>query len=194
MPVHMTVARVPPHRPRPGATAEHRWTMLQLALAGQDRLIPDDRELRREGPSYMIDTVQSLQSEYPEDRLCLILGQDAASGLDRWHRWRDLLDRVHLIVMTRPGAAPANRSAAEAGGELMTLLSDREVFEIGQLRDHQSPGVWHCAVTPLDISATAVRHLIDQGESPRYLTPAVVLDYILEMGLYGLPGPGAGVS
>lgn len=179
MPVHMVLAHAPPHRSRPGVSPDHRWNMLKIALAGQGRLIADDRELRRPGPSYMIDTVDSFRSQYPGDKICLILGQDAAAALDTWHRWRDLLDRVHLVIMTRPGGRPAPQDS-----ELAQLLASREVAGPGELEASGQPSLWRSEVSALDISATAIREQFAGQGDPRFLLIPQVLEYIEQRGLY----------
>ena len=184
MPVHMVVAGQPPHRATPGVEAEDRWAMLKIALEGQSRLIPDDRELRREGPSYMIDTVDSFRGEF-DDSICLILGQDAANHLDSWHRWEELLERVHLIIMTRPGNAAG--FAGDMSGPspaLSGLLDQREVAEVEELRRAENPSLWRCRVSALEISATRIRGALAAGEEPRFLLPEPVLRYVHENGLY----------
>ena len=93
----------PPHRPQPAAASESRWQMLQLALADSDGLIPDSRELERGGPSYMIDTLISLQQDFPGQTLLLVIGLDAFAGLTAWRQWQQLFDHAHVAVMTRPG-------------------------------------------------------------------------------------------
>src|SRR3569832_548786 len=94
---------VPPQRAAPRALAEHRLTLLRLAVCGEPRLRVDERELRRPGPSYMVDTVLSLREELGDTPLALIIGMDALNGLATWRRWRELVDLCHLIVMERPG-------------------------------------------------------------------------------------------
>ncbi len=178
MPVHMVLARTPPHRDQPSAGPEHRWAMLNLALEGQQRLHPDDRELRRQGRSYMIDTVDSFSEQYGGVP-CLILGQDAATGLDRWHRWRELLDRVHLVIMTRPGGHDL-----PVAPELSDLLNEREVAGPAQLRRSEGPALWRCQVSALEISATAIRRQLLRGSLPRYQVPGKVLNYIRKHALY----------
>ena len=72
------------HRDQPEAPAALRLEMLQAALAGRHGLVADDRELRRTGPSYTIDTLQSLRRDFPDGSLCLLLGEDAFSGFAAW--------------------------------------------------------------------------------------------------------------
>src|SRR5579884_1723014 len=93
----------PPHREQPLASAELRLRMVQAAVADQQAFVVDDREVRRTGISYSVDTLTELRGEYPDRSLCLLLGMDAFLGLPNWHRWRDLLDLAHVCVATRPG-------------------------------------------------------------------------------------------
>ncbi|HJT98573.1 MAG TPA: nicotinate-nucleotide adenylyltransferase, partial [Rhodanobacteraceae bacterium] len=103
--VRLIPANVPPHREPPIANARERAAILRAALKGQDRLVLDERELEREGPSYTIDTLIGLREEIgPERALILLVGADAFLGLSSWHRWGELFDYAHIAVLTRPGA------------------------------------------------------------------------------------------
>src|SRR3569623_3267787 len=93
---------VPPHREPPQANAEHRRTMVRLAIAGEPRLRLAARELRRPGPSNMVDTLQSLREEFRAAPLALIIGMDAFSGLDRWRRWLELVELCNNFEKQRP--------------------------------------------------------------------------------------------
>ncbi len=177
-PVHMIPAREPPHRRPPVASPEQRWEMLTLALAGQQRLLADARELERPGPSYTIDTLASLAAEHPDATLCLVVGADAASGLERWHRWREVLEKAHLVVLTRPGAP------GRFTGALARVLAGREVETAAALAGNRPPGLLEFPVTPLDISASAIRRAWRVGAEPRYLTPPAVHEYIAKRRIY----------
>ncbi len=91
----------PPHRETPQVSAQQRLEMVRLAVADVAVLSVDDRELRRDKPSWSIDTLLSLRAELDEqDQLLLILGWDAFCGLPNWHRWSELLDHCHILVFT----------------------------------------------------------------------------------------------
>jgi nicotinate-nucleotide adenylyltransferase len=172
-------AAVPPHRPQPGAGATQRMAMLEAALAGQDRLRADDRELRRGGASYTIDTLAELRAEIgPMRPLVLLVGADAFAGLSTWHRWRELFDVAHVGVLTRPGHGGVFE--AELAGEWFT----RRVDGADALRARPHGAILPIEVTPLDVSATAIRALLAAGRSPRYLLPDAVLALIEREGLY----------
>ena len=101
--VRLLPAGTPPHRDQLYASAELRLQMVRAAVADQSSFIVDDREVRRTGLSYSVDTLTELRREYPERSLCLLLGMDAFLGLPHWHRWRELLDLAHIVVAHRPG-------------------------------------------------------------------------------------------
>lgn len=176
--VRMLPSARPPHRPQPAASAEHRFEMLRLATRGQDFLVADDSELRRPGPSYMVDTLTGFRERLGAVPLVLIIGQDAANGLDRWHRWRRLFELAHIAVMRRPGAS------SEYRGELADGMRERRAESPRRL--HQEPAglVLPLEITQLEIASTTIRSLVAAGRSPAYLIPKPVADYVREHGLY----------
>ena len=173
--------RLPPHRGSPGAGPATRLQMLELALqpAGAGFSV-DRRELEREGPSYMVDTLASLRAESPGRVLCLIVGMDAFCGFPSWHRWRDLFGLAHIAVLRRPGGADA-----EWTPELAEMVRGRLARDPGELRSSPSGRVLWVEVTQLAISASDIRRLIAEGKSPRFLLPDPVLALIDAQRLYG---------
>src|SRR5207253_4963934 len=93
--------------------ADDREAMVALAIAGEPRFRIDDRELRRGGASYTVDSVRELQAAEPADWF-LLLGQDQYANLPTWHEWRGLLARVALAVASRKGIAPTPPAALAA--------------------------------------------------------------------------------
>jgi len=168
----------PPHRGTPQVSAEDRLAMVRGAVAGVPPLTVDDRELRRDRPSYTIDTLESLRCELaPDDQLFLVLGWDAFCGLPTWHRWEELLDHCHILVLQRPDIG------SEPPESLRNLLAARSV---GNPQALCGPGgniafVWQ---TPLEVSATQIRERLASGRSVRFLVPDAVLAYIHAHGLY----------
>lgn len=172
---------VPPHRPQPQASVGQRMAMLQLAVDGEPALQIDDRELRRAGPSYMVDTLASLREELVDTPLCLCLGVDAFLGLPGWDRWHELLELAHIVVAHRPGWQLDEKSMKGELGALMTLHRQRDVSAIAE---RKAGAILLRPVTQLAISATAIRRHIRAGHSARYLLPDAVWQYILEQKLY----------
>jgi nicotinate-nucleotide adenylyltransferase len=168
----------PPHRDEPLANAELRLAMVKAATQGQAGFVVDDREVRREGPSYSVDTFGGLRAEFPTRSLCLILGMDAFLGLPKWRQWRELLELTHLIVAHRPGWR------APSMGPLGELLVDRGTGRVGDLHESRAGCIYIHAVTQLEISSTEVRKLIAAGRDPRYLMPDAVRDVIEKSACY----------
>lgn len=168
----------PPHRESTVANAEVRLAMVRAATEGQPGFVVDDREIRREGLSYSIDTMRTLRADFFDASLCLIVGMDAFLGLPKWRQWRDLLDLSHLVVAHRPGWR------APSMGPLGELLVDRGTGSIGDLHDAPAGCIYIHAVTQLEISSTEVRKLIAAGRDPRYLMPDAVRDIIDSTGCY----------
>ncbi|HET8897395.1 MAG TPA: nicotinate-nucleotide adenylyltransferase [Rhodanobacteraceae bacterium] len=168
--VRLLPANVPPHRPPPAASAAARVALLRAALAGQNRLQLDCRELERDGPSFTVDTLAELRRELgPQRALVLLVGADAFAGLASWHRWRELFELAHIAVLTRPGHAPS--LTAELGAEYAARRAD----SVAAIRGLAAGRVLPLAVTPLEISASAIRLLLAAGHQPRYLVPDALL-------------------
>jgi len=168
----------PPHREHLHASAELRLRMVQAAVAGQPGFVVDDREARRSGFSYSVDTLTELRREHPQRSLCLLLGMDAFLGLPTWHRWRELLTLAHIVVAHRPGwRAPTT-------GPLGEVMVDHGTGAISVLHAEIAGRVYVRAVTQLEISSTELRALIVAGRDPRYLVPDTVRQIILETRCY----------
>lgn len=137
--------------------AEHRWNMTLAAIEGVDYFSADDREVRRNGWSYTIDTMEEMEG----DDLVLILGADAASRLDTWHRASDVLATAAIAVVPRPGTDRAAVDRTLGGAE----------------------HVWLDAPM-IDISGTELRRRARAGESVRFLVREAVWFYIERHRIY----------
>jgi len=170
----------PGHRDPPLASAELRLEMLRLAIADQPGFVLDDREIRRGGVSYTIDTLSELRREHPQRSLCLLLGMDAFAGFTSWHRWQEIFAVAHVVVAHRPGwQAPST-------GPLCALLAERAVTDIAVLHERSTGCIHVRKVTPLEISSTDLRELLVSGGDPRFLVPEGVRSIILESECYAL--------
>lgn len=168
----------PPHRDNPVTPAAHRLEMLRRAIAAVPGFAIDERELRRPGPSYMVDTLAELRAASGAAPLVLAVGQDSANALDQWHRWRDIFPLASLVFISRPG------DQESYSGELAAELAGRFTGSVEQFLAHPAGRVLKVPVTGLGISSTAIRAVLRAGGSPRFLLPEPVLDYIRETGLY----------
>jgi nicotinate-nucleotide adenylyltransferase len=182
--VRFVPSGTPPHRAAPHVTPPQRFEMVRLAVADNPLFIVDDREIRRSGPGYTVETLIALRREVGATRpLCLLLGADAFLELATWHRWHELFGLAHLIVAHRPGFPPESWPARMP----QPLAREYEARLLKQpLAVHLSPagGVATQAIAALDISATLIRESLARGASPRYLLPDPVLEYIQANRLY----------
>lgn len=171
----------PVHRNQPAASPEDRLAMVKLAVSGNPGLQADDCEIRRRGPSYMVDTLLSLRQEVGENTsLCLIMATDAFAEFDQWHRWQEIPEFAHLVIANRSDHAPHFNAA------LRQLLAHRQIHDPQLLQQTSSGCIYLLDIPPLEISATEVRDLIAQGKSAKNLLAPEVMQYIQDKKLYRL--------
>jgi nicotinate-nucleotide adenylyltransferase len=176
--IAMVLSARPGHRGSPGASAEHRWEMLCLACADEDRLVPDDRELHRDRPSYTVETLVEVRGEIGDEPLVWVLGSDAYADLTSWHRWREVLDLTNLVVLERPGG-PARWAPPLDEISALQRVDEKLDAPWGQILFLKAP--------MQDMSASEIRAAIASGRPVGHLLPERVATYINEHGLYGAP-------
>lgn len=176
MPCHQPV-----HREEPDCSSGQRLAMLELAVDDELALTIDKREINRSGPSYMIDSLIELRAELGDQlALCMVVGSDAFAKLESWHRWQELLNYAHIVVLARPGySGPDSASLNE-------WLHKVQVSNKTELLENIAGSVLMVELTQLLISASGIRELIQSGQSPRFLLPEAVWQYIREQNLYGV--------
>lgn len=181
--VRLVPAGDPPHRAPPIASAEDRVAMLELAVREFPGLVVDPREIARGGKSYTVDTLTELRRDNPATPLALLVGADAFRGLPAWHRWRELFDLAHLIVVPRPGVALHDLPDA-----LTHEWRTRRVDDPQVLRSRISGAIYRQPVTAQPVSSTAIRAALARGGENTAqiagLLPAAVLAYIESKRLY----------
>lgn len=178
--VHIIPCSQPVHRKQPIASPEQRMAMVQCAVADEPALFADDREIRRQGPSYMIDTLLELKQEMPETPLCLMLGIDAFLSFSSWYRWKEILKQAHLIIAHRPNYQ------IPSTGIIADLLKAPIQQEVAFIHEHSAGSILLRPITALDISASDIRKQIAMGRNPRYLLPDNVYNYINQHGTYSI--------
>ena len=177
--VKLIPAGIPPHREANQVAGHHRLAMLALAVEEGDKLIVDDCELKRHGLSYSIDTVINIRDKLGDDAtLSLCMGIDAFNQLYTWHRWQELTDYAHVIVMTRPGFH------LPKGGEVFDWWHERIVYDVDELLAATKGRVMSLELTPLSISSSDLRQRIGDKKSVNYLVPKAVQKYIEQYQLY----------
>ncbi len=142
--------------------ASHRLKMLELAVAGNRRFRVNDVELKREGVSYTIDTLNELREQYRDisPRFYLFIGMDNVNDLYRWREPHQVLEKSQVVAFGRPGFQPDERAKQFL------------------------PRIKFIHVPLLEISSTFIRERIRKGRSVRYLIPDEVNDYVVKNKLY----------
>jgi nicotinate-nucleotide adenylyltransferase len=155
----------PPHKSgRPITPAEHRLTMVELAIAGNGAFATSRIEIDREGPSYTVDTLEAFAAETAD--LTLILSAEAFLELPTWREPRRVLDLARLAVAPREGYGEATQAFLD---EHFPGAEPRAVFLDGPR---------------LRLSASELRTRAAGGRSLRYLVPDAVADHIGDHALY----------
>ena len=165
--VHLVLAARPPHKDvedDPGP--EERLALCRAAVAGDEgRLVVSDVELRRDGPSYTADTLETLSGERPDASFVLLLGGDAAAGLESWSRPRDVLRFAAIGVAERgPDTHERARATVARLGHPDRLVPFR--------------------MPSLALSSTEIRARVRAGRTIRHLVPPDVEARIDRLGLY----------
>jgi nicotinate-nucleotide adenylyltransferase len=163
----------PAHRGEPADLADvgDRLAMCRSAIEGIEGFEVDDRECRRTGPTYTIDTARELKRE-GWNEVTWLIGADMLNTLPKWHEAEKLLQDVKFLVMARPG---------------VEFEWDRLPEEVRALKKNV------VRVPQIDISGTEIRRRAMAGLSIDYLCPEGVCGYIRETGLYGIrPSTGSG--
>lgn len=191
--VYLLPAADPPHKGPTHADAHQRARMLDLAIAGETGLKVDRRELRREGPSYTIDTLLELRAELgPEAPLAWLVGGDSLGQLHTWHRWRDLFAQAHILVVQRPGAQVDAGTLARGAPDVAAEVAPRW-RRLATLAATPSGGL---AVLPMQElrpeSSTQLRRRIAAGDGWRDWVPPPVAGYIDRHHLYSTAAPDSG--
>jgi len=178
-PMRMLPCAIPPHRETPCATPEQRLAMLKLAIDKQPQLKADSLELHRATPSYSIDTLELVRQQIGmQVPLFLCLGMDSLTGLDSWHRWRELLDFCHIVVCPRPGWEIPTQ------GQLANWIDQHKCDDLTALKKCPAGQLYICDLPMLDLSSSEIRDHIKQDKKIDHMTPESVIEYIKLHSLY----------
>ena len=157
------------------ASAADRMAMVRLATRDNPRFRVSEVDLKREGPSYSVDTLDDLREQEDDAQLYFLVGYDTLMDIPHWREPKRLMNLAHLVTVVRPGYA-----------------IDFEVLE------RVMPGVRHnvtlLEIPEVGISSTEVRRRIAAGKSVRYWVPEPVAEYIRQRGLYGARDTSSGVA
>jgi nicotinate-nucleotide adenylyltransferase len=153
------------HKAPSKTPAFHRLAMLSLAFTDMPQVVIDDRETRRAGPSYTVDSLNELQAEHPQAQWFLIIGEDQAKSLESWREWQKIVQIAQVVV------------AARTSDELRSP-------SVGRWHNRASQNAIDMAFPCMDISATRIREAFEQGRSISQWVMPRVNDYIQHHHLY----------
>ncbi len=178
--IHWVLSARPPHKNQVSASITQRFSMLELALEDEPRFVPDDTEITRNTKSWTIDTVLEFKAKYPDLQPCLLIGGDSLERLPSWHRYDELIELAHFVVMARPGY----------GLTIPPALQSRVVNTAQELVAAERSSIMLVEQTDYPISSTQIRELLAK---PNFSTsqlskllPSAVISYILEHQPYTL--------
>lgn len=161
------------HRPQPMGSSAQRLEMCRLAAYPHSIINVDDREIRRGGGSYTVDTLEELREEYgPELSLVWLMGRDSMDSFTEWEGWQRILELAHLAVMQRPGYAWD-----------APLPEDLQPYLREDLKG-ASGSIVLKTVQPQDISSTEIREKLASGEFVRGALDENVRKYLLNNAIY----------
>jgi nicotinate-nucleotide adenylyltransferase len=174
-------AALPPHKKAEGLIdARHRLKMVGLATASNLHFSTSDIELSRKGKSFSVDTIRYFLAQV-KSPLYFILGKDAFEEIETWKDHMLLFSLCNFIVTVRSGV-----QEIPAGGLPAGVSRDFHYDTEAQAWIHASGHTLHFhEIRNLDISSTAVRKLVAEGGSVKYLIPSEVEAYIFQHRLYG---------
>jgi nicotinate-nucleotide adenylyltransferase len=140
--------------------AQVRWTMTDALVQGISGLRADDREIRRGGPTYTVDSLEEILSSQPNTEIFLIVGADTAQRLETWHRASDVVGLSTIVIVNRDDST---NTAPE-------FLRDARVVNV--------------SMTPVDVSSSAIREAAARGDSIDSATSSSVVSLIRDHSLY----------
>lgn len=178
-------AAAPPHKLKePVSSFAHRFAMLALATAPYESFLLSDLEASRSRPSFTVDTLRKIRSDWGVDQLFFIMGSDSLAQITTWYRWPELVELAHLVVLHREP-----HWGAELEPHIPDLLRPRirrvELFrEEDPLTRGDEGMVFLLEHEPQPISATVIRRRLRAGEEVEDLLPRQVSRYALKNRVY----------
>jgi nicotinate-nucleotide adenylyltransferase len=174
-------AALPALKDVPSATAEQRAELVKISIENQAHFTLDTRELSRSGVSFTIDTLISLREALGNEVIiCWLMGSDAFANLNAWHRWQELLNYAHLVVVKRP----RNDDLSKLSAEMKKLLSTYEAKHTDEIKQQAHGKILIQEIAALDISSTQIRENIAHGKDVSALVSPAALQYIQSHQLY----------
>jgi nicotinate-nucleotide adenylyltransferase len=192
--IRLIPCQLSPHKDSVHASAAHRWQMLSLLCANHEKLIADDRELKHQTssyispdapsstPSYTIDTLLELRKEYGEKQsLVLIIGMDTFLAFCKWRRYEEILSLCHILLLQRPGYSLDDGQLGECE---KIYFDSNNTKDIEILSSHPCGKIYESELKEVNVSSTVIRKSISEGQSPKFMLPGNIWNYIRRNKLY----------
>lgn len=151
-------AHIPPHKNAPITSALQRVEMVKLAIKDKSIFNIDCRELKRDKPSYTVDTLKEYREEYPNHRLFFVIGMDSLLTFDKWYHWQKILQLCHLAVISRPGIEDKKFPPP------IQHILDNHLMNISEINDKDSGGIFINREINVDVSSTEIRKQLQNGK------------------------------
>lgn len=171
--------KIPALKPPAFANNQQRIDMLELAIKGHPKFKIDLREINRDSPSYMVETLQSFRSEYQNASITLILGYDSLLSLSQWHQWKNIIKLANLLVINRH-----EFSNCSIPKEIATLIESHLEKNNNNLLKHKAGLICFFDAGNYEISSSDIRDKLKQQKSVNSNLPKEVYEYIKQWELY----------
>ena len=168
----------------------HRLKMLQKLAQNYPFLLVDDQEINRKGVSYSYKTITELLKERKEEELFFIMGLDQFSIFDKWKNYEKILQKLHLIVTSRPGSSfPKKTSDLPEGLKSIVKVKKSEPMILRPLKKSKKKTqteklIYFCELKDMDISSSDIKKNLLKGKEFSHLLPKELSLYIKENKLY----------
>ncbi|CAM4099855.1 nicotinate-nucleotide adenylyltransferase [Pseudoalteromonas byunsanensis] len=176
--LHFLPCAVPVHKAQPGITDTHRLAMLLLATKDNPKFKIDHRELKRQGPSYSLLSLQECRVEHPNTPLVFLMGMDSFNSLPSWFKWQEITKLCHIVVYQRPGEILSTTT------ELSDYLAQSHTLDSSALHHKLGGLCYFLSGQKFDAASSEIRKRLKNRENTEHLLNEKVINYINEHLLY----------
>ena len=171
---------IPPHKQKTHVSTEDRLAMAQLICDELPGFKVCDIEAKRQTPSYTAKTLSQLNQLFPEYEFYFIMGMDSFLSLNKWYQWQQLFSLCHIAVCKRPGWQLTDQEPIQA-------LLKHHLHNSDKPSTAGTGEIFLLDVAQQDISSTAIRQQLQQGNIPTTTMPKSIQEYIQQHQLYQAP-------
>ena len=169
--VWLVVSPHNPHKKKSSLLADnHRLTLVQIAVEGNNKIKASNIEFKLTKPSYTVTTLAYLKEKFPKNEFSLLMGEDNLRTFHKWFNFEEIIDNHKIYVYPRVLTEQEKDGVEKSKG-------------ISSVLDHQN--LIMCIEVPvMKISSSFIRKAIKNGKDVQYLLSEPVLKYVDEMNFY----------